>query len=129
MKRLFFALVLACVTGGIAYAVFWKTQSANRAFDCEISWLSYKLALTPEQTARVRELHVKFCPTMNGLNAACARNHDPARAPELARACSDSITKLVETVSAELTPEQKERYLRLLAARDENQTREPKGAP
>jgi len=129
MKRLLFALVLACVTGAIAYAVFWKTQSANRDFDCEISWLSYKLALTPEQTARVRELHLKFCPTMNGLNAACARNRDPARAPELARACSDSIAKLVERVSAELTQEQKERYLRLLATRETNQAQEPKAAP
>jgi len=129
MKRLIFALVLACVTGAAAYAVYWKTQAANRQFDCEISWLSHKLALTPEQTARVRELHLKYCPTMNGLNLACTRNQDPSRAPELAQACRESTAKLVEAVSAELTPGQKEGYQQLLAARDCSQAPKPMSVP
>jgi hypothetical protein len=116
MKRLLFALVLACLSGGVAYAVLLKTRSATRQFDCEISWLSHKLALSPEQTSRVRKLHLKFCPTMNGLSAMCAANRDPARAPELMQACRASTTKLVETVSAELNPEQRERYRQLLEA-------------
>ena len=129
MKRLIFALVLACVTGAVAYAVLLKTQAANRKFDCEISWLGYKLALTSEQITRVRELHLKYCPTMNGLNAACARNRDVDRAPELAQACRNSTAKLVEAVSAELTPEQKQKYLQLLAARECDPKQEPKAPP
>jgi len=129
MKRLIFALVLACVSGAVAYAVYFKTQSANRQFDCEISWLSYKLSLTPQQTARVRELHLKYCPTMNGLNAACSRNHDTARSAELAQACRESTTKLVETVSAELTPGQRANYLKLLAASDGSKKQEPEATP
>jgi hypothetical protein len=129
MKRLIFALVLACVSGAVAYAVYFKTQSANRQFDCEISWLSYKLALTPQQTARVRELHLKYCPTMNGLNAACSRNHDTARNAELAQACRESTTKLVETVSAELTSEQRTIYMKLLAARECSTKQGPEALP
>lgn len=115
MKRLILALVLACITGAAAYAVFLRTRTENRQFDCEISWLSHKLELTPEQTARVRALHVQYCPTMNGLKAACARNHDAAQASELAQACRVSTAKLIETVSAELTPVQREKYQQLLA--------------
>ena len=129
MKRLIFALVLACVSGAIAYAVLLKTRSASRQFDCEISWLSHKLALSPEQTVRVRELHLKYCPTMNGLNAACAKNHDPARAPELMQACRDSTAKLVETVSASLTPEQRDKYLHLLAASGCTVSQQPQAPP
>jgi hypothetical protein len=129
MKRLIFALVLACVSGAFAYAVLLKMRSANRQFDCEISWLSHKLALTPEQAIHVRDLHLKYCPTMNGLNAACANNHDPARAPGLMQACRDSTARLVETVSAGLTPEQREKYRQLLAASGCSVSQEPKALP
>ncbi len=129
MKRLFFALVLACVVGTVGYGVFCKTQARNREFDCEISWLSNKLSLTPQQTARVRELHLKYCPMMNGLNAACVNNHDSARAPELEQACRDSTSKLIETVSAELTPKQKDVYLKLVAPSACSKKNEPLAAP
>jgi hypothetical protein len=129
MKRLIFALVLACISGAVAYAVLLKTRTASRQFDCEVSWLSHKLALSPEQTVRVRELHLKYCPTMNGLGAACANNHDPARAPELMQACRDSTAKLVETVSAALTTEQRETYRQLLSASGCSVSQEPKALP
>ena len=129
MKRLIFALVLACVTGAAAYAVFWKTQAANRQFDCEISWLGHKLSLTPEQLVRVRELNLKYCPMMNGLTESCTSSHDPARAQELARACRESTAKLVEAVSAELTPDQKKGYLQLLATPKCDEPVKPKVTP
>jgi len=129
MKRLLIALLLACVTGAAAYAVFMKARPENAAFDCEIKWLSHKLALTPEQTDRVRALHLKYCPTMNGLKAACARNQDSSRVRELEQACRDSSVKLVEAVSAELTPVQRENYMKLLAASKCSKEPEPSGPP
>jgi len=33
MKRLIFALVLACVSGAVAYAVLLRTRSASQQFD------------------------------------------------------------------------------------------------
>jgi len=129
MKRLLLVLVLACGSGVAAYAVFLKTHAVNQQFDCEISWLSHKLSLTPEQMARIRELHLKYCPTMNGLQAACSHNQDAVKSPELAQACRDSTTKLVETVSAELTPVQKEKYLQLVASAGCDKKQEPKAQP
>jgi len=129
MKRLILVLVLVCVSGAAAYAFFLKAHAVNQQFDCEISWLSHKLALTPEQTARVRELHLKYCPTMNGLQAACSHNQDAAKNLELAQACRDSTAKLVETVSAELTPAQKEKYLQLVASAGCDKKQEPKAQP
>lgn len=126
MKRLLFALVLACVSGAVAYAVLMRTRSADRQFDCEMSWLSHKLELSPAQAVRVRDLHLKYCPTMNGLNAVCANNRDPARAAELNQASRDSTAKLVEAVSAELKPEQREKYRQLLAASACRMSEEPK---
>jgi hypothetical protein len=130
MKRLILVLVLVCGSGVAAYAVFLKTHTAaNQQFDCEISWLSHKLSLTPEQTARVRELHLKYCPTMNGLQASCSHNQDSEKRMELAQACRDSTAKLVEAVSAELTPVQKEKYLQLLASKACDKKQEPKAQP
>jgi len=129
MKRLIFALVLACVSGAVAYAVLLRTRSASQQFDCEITWLSHKLSLTREQTIRVRELHLKYCPTMNGLNAACAGSSDPARASELVKACRESTAKLVEMVSAELSPEQRAKYLELVSRSGCTSTQETRDTP
>jgi hypothetical protein len=113
MKRLLLALLLACLAGTAAYAIFYKARSDDSKFDCEMSWLSQKLALTPEQSKHVRELHEKFCPSMNGMKAklACC---DAAQKTELQQACCASSDKLVEAVSAELTPSQREAYAKLL---------------
>ena len=121
MKRLFIVLVLACVTCGATYAIFLKARPENQKFDCEISWLSHKLSLTPEQTARVRAIHVKYCPSMNGLGAEFRSCSDPQRASEIKQSCKDSANKLVEAVCAELTPPQREEYLKLLEARRQHQ--------
>jgi hypothetical protein len=121
MKRLFLVLLLACVTGVAGYEVFCKIRPENQKFDCEIKWLSHKLALTPEQAARVRAAHVKYCPSMNGLGAEYKSCSDPQRVGELKKTCKDSANKLVEAVCAELTPPQREEYLKLLEARKQRQ--------
>jgi hypothetical protein len=129
MKRLFIALLLACVTCVGGYEVFIKTRPENEKFDCEIKWLSYKLSLTPEQTDRVRAAHVKYCPSMNGLGAQFKSCSDPQRERELKQSCKDSANKLVEAVCAELTPPQREEYLKLLAARKEQQQQQAQTPP
>jgi len=127
MKRLFIALILACVTAVAAYAIFLRACPENKKFDCEIKWLSHKLALTPEQTERVRALHLKYCPSMNGLCAQMKSCGDPARKTELNRACSESTGKLIEAVCAELTPPQREAYAKLLESR--KQKKPPQAHP
>ncbi len=120
MKRLFLVLVLACATCGATYAIFLKAQPKNQKFDCEISWLSHKLSLTPEQTARVRAIHVKYCPSMNGLGAQLKSCSDPQQTADIKQSCKDSANKLVEAVCAELTPSQREEYLKVLEARKQH---------
>jgi len=122
MKRLLIALVLACVTAGAAYAIFLRACPENKRFDCEIKWLSHKLALTPEQTERVRAAHLKYCPTMNGLGAQVNACGDPSRKVELKQACGESTSMLIEAVCAELTPQQREVYMKLLEARKQKNT-------
>lgn len=117
MKRLLIALILACATAGAAYAIFIRTCTESQKFDCEIKWLSHKLALTPEQTERVRAIHLKYCPSMNGLGAQAKACGDPARKVELKQACGESTGRLIAAVCAELTPRQREAYLELLEAR------------
>jgi hypothetical protein len=121
MKRLFIALILACVTAAAAYGVFLKVRPGNQKFDCEIKWLSHKLALTPEQTDRVRAIHLKYCPSMNGLGTQLKSCSDSAKSAELKEACCNSANKLVDSVCAELTPQQREEYMKLLEARGQNQ--------
>jgi hypothetical protein len=117
MKRLFIALILAFATAGAAYAVFLKARPENQKFDCEIKWLSHKLSLTPEQTDRVRAIHLKYCPSMNGLGAQLKSCSNPAKSAELKQVCRNSTDQLVDAVCAELTPPQREEYLKLLEAR------------
>jgi hypothetical protein len=114
MKRLLLALILACVTAGAAYAIFLRANPENKKFDCEIKWLSHKLSLTSEQAERIRAIHVKYCPSMNGLVAQMKACGDPAKKSELKQACCNSTSKLVESVCAELNPQQREDYLKLL---------------
>lgn len=128
MKRLFLVLLLACLTCAGGYEIFIKARPENKKFDCEIKWLSHKLSLTPEQATRVRAAHVKHCPSMNGLGEELKSCADPKRAAELKQLCGESADKLVEAVSAELTPLQREEYLKLLSARKQRQ-QQPQSTP
>lgn len=129
MKRLLIALLLACVTCAAGYEVFCRSRPENKKFDCEIKWLSHKLALTPEQTDRVRAIHQKYCPSMNGLGAQWKSCSDPQRAADLKNSCSASADKLVQSVCAELTPLQCEEYLKLLAARKQSKSAPAQASP
>jgi hypothetical protein len=117
MKRILLALLLACCSGAVAYAVFHKTRPANKRFDCEIKWLSHKLELSPEQTRRVRALHLQHSPDLNGLKSSWKRACETEKAAELERACRASYAKLIETVSAELNAEQREKFLALIESK------------
>lgn len=129
MKRLLVVLLIACVTAGGAYAIFLRTCPENKKFDCEIKWLSHKLELTPEQTERVRAIHVQLCPSMNGLHSKWKSCSDPAQKPAIGQACAESTSKLVEAVCAELTPAQREEYLQILEARKQHKQQKHKPAP
>lgn len=127
MKRLLIVLLLACVTAGAAYAIFLRACPEQKKFDCEIKWLSHKLALTPEQTERVRAIHLQHCPSMNGLGLQAKTCGEPTRKVELKQACNESTRRLIEAVSAELTPPQREAYVKLLEAR--NLQKSPQAQP
>lgn len=124
MKRLLLVFLLVTAVGGAAYGTYIWKRPVNPGFDCEIRWLSHKLELSPAQTARVRELHLRYCPTMNGLKGELDGNTDPGRQPALQQACRDSSARLVEAMSAELTPSQKQVYRELLESRSRKPKRE-----
>lgn len=129
MKRLLIALVLALVTAGAAYAIFLRACPENKKFDCEIKWLSHKLALTPEQSERIRAIHLQHCPSMNGLGSKMKACNDPARKAELKEACGESTQRLIEAVCAELNPQQREAYLKLIGTcKERSATPQPKPA-
>jgi len=125
MKRLLIAILLACITAGVAYALFLRTCPETRRFDCEIKWLSYKLALSPEQTERIRAIHLKHCPSMNGLGTQVKTCGDPALKDKLVQACGQSTDRLIQEVQAELTAEQRVAYAALLEARGQQKQSVP----
>ena len=111
MKRGAVVLFLVLASSALAASLYswWRTPAS--AEECTFAWLAEELALTEAQQARVWDLHVRRCEEIGRLAAACA---GPG-ADSAVLACGRMTERLVAEVCAELTPEQRAKYLELVA--------------
>lgn len=110
MKRgVLFMLLLGLGTflGGVVYAALRPERTDD---DRKLGWLATQLVLTNDQQAKIRVLHEQYCPKICRLGAMCGGN-----APEASRQCRNATKELVQAVSAELTEDQRKRYLEMVA--------------
>lgn len=104
MKRWILAFVLllgAAVAAKFAYCWACPHLSEQR---CALTWLRTQLELTPEQYARVSEIHQRLWPEIE-------RHKNSA----VDKPCCDATKRLIDEVSAVLTPAQREKYLKLVS--------------
>lgn len=107
MKRWILALALLLGTAVAAKYVYCWAWPHLREERCTLSWLRTQLDLTPEQYARVEEIHHRLWPEIQRQQAGKQAGSE--------KACCDATKRLIEEVSAVLTPVQREKYCRLVS--------------
>jgi hypothetical protein len=111
MRRgLWFILLLGLgtVLGGMVHATLRREPTDDERKLC---WLEAELDLTPDQQAKIKALHVSYCPEICRLGLSCGRN-----TPEASEQCRKATRELVRAVAAELTADQRKRYLEIVAS-------------
>jgi hypothetical protein len=141
MKRPFLLLAAAVVAAllgyGIAYQMATRRAQAMLAHpDCGMVWLRQEYHLSPEQFAKVEQMHAAYRPTCEALcmRIAAAREKvdaliaaNPAVTPETEAAlrewalvqndCRVAMLRHVYTVSALMSPEDGKRYVAMAAGK------------
>ena len=140
MKRT--ALILSLGLGvGVAGHVAWFSThrpTVTDSLDTQLAWMRSDLGLEPDQFARIKKLHEQLEPRLlqlaaevDRLRAEFAAFEDQrmeagevdflkvARAASerrtLGRECGASTAQLVDEATRMMTPEQRKRYLEILA--------------
>ena len=141
MKRTLINLALGLAVGfGVHFAYYRMHQPApTDTLDGQLAWMRTELQLNDAQFARIKEIHQASGPHLRALAAQLAglqaefrafeqsrRTTDQvdflefARYVELRRHVSnesqDSTQRLVLAATEVMTPEQRQRYIRLVAA-------------
>jgi len=140
MKRTSLILALGLGAGVAGHVVWFNTQQAAPvgSLDTQLAWMQTDLGLQPDQFARIKALHERLEPRLLQLSAEVERLRaefasferarveagevdflEVARAAaesrSLGRECDASTTQLVSEATREMTPEQRKRYLEILA--------------
>ncbi len=139
MKRMLLTLLLGLATGtAVHYAYFDYHHRDADTLEGKLAWIRTELKLSDAQFARIRDLHQASHPRLQHMAAQVAQMHaefaefertrrtsdrvdflEFARfvenRRELNRECLDSTRQLVLASAEVMTPEQRERYIRLVA--------------
>jgi DNA repair exonuclease SbcCD ATPase subunit len=140
MKRTLLVLSLGLVAGTTAHLGWFaaKRPEPVDSLDTQLAWIRTQLDLAPDQYRQLKQLHEQLGPRqlqlaaeVERLRAAFARFERERREAgevdflEVARAAADSRSldrecdasarQLVSAATRVMTPEQRQRYLRLLA--------------
>lgn len=114
--------------------------------DAELAWMQASLQLTPEQLARIRDLHTQSSPQLQRLAAQVGRmrqefavfEHERTTAGQIDflefarfveqrravdRECSESTRKLIQAAGEVMTASQRERYLTLVSPATDGATK------
>ena len=141
MKRTFLTLTLGLVVGALTHLIYFRLNEpvATATLDGQLAWMKTELQLTDVQFAKIRELHHASSPRLQAMAAQVAqlqaefqdfeklrRTSDRVDFLEFARfveirrqvsrECLDSTRQLVLATAGCMTPQQRERYIRLVAA-------------
>lgn len=140
MKRPLLTLLLGLIAGlAVHFAYYgWHRRTGPETLEGQLAWIRSELRLSDAQFARIRELHQASRPRLQLMAAQVAQMHaefaeferarrtsdrvdflEFARFVEnrraLNRECLDSTRQLVLASAEVMTPEQRERYIRLVA--------------
>jgi len=113
MKRWAFILTLLCAGALVGRAVYSAARPVTEQ-SCTMEWLRKELNLTDAQVARIEQLHSQTDGTMQKLRSEYAQC-DQKLTDGARKACENATRQLIDRVSAELTPEQRSKYLHLVA--------------
>ena len=140
MKRTILVLSLGLAAGAAAHVAWFAAHrpAPTDTLENQLAWMQSDLGLEPEQFARIKHLHEQIEPRLIELAAEVERLRGEfaaferermeagevdflkvARAADqrrsLGRECDASTTKLVAEAAQLMTPEQRKRYLEILA--------------
>jgi len=141
MKRTFLTLVLGLAAGVGAHLAYYRQHApaATDTLEGQLVWMKSELHLTEPQFARIKELHQASHPRLQAMATQVAvmqsefaefektrRTSDRVDFLEFARfvesrrdlnqACLDSTKQLVLASAEVMNPEQRARYLQLVAS-------------
>ena len=109
MKRWIIAIFLVIASSALAGSIYsWLREPAAPPERCTMDWLADELALTDVQYTKIWALHSKLCPQISRLDRVCSAvgGERPA--------CERMTSQLIEEVSAQLSPTQRDKYLRIV---------------
>jgi hypothetical protein len=115
MKRWFVALSLILMTSalvGSVYSLLIERASPER---CSMDWLARELHLTDAQYQAIWAAHTRLCPEIGKLGSASMAAQGVQGRDGCREACQQATGQLIAEVCAKLTPEQRSKYLQLVA--------------
>lgn len=140
MKRTVLILTVGLGVGLAGHVAWFNTHrpAATGSLDTQLAWMRSDLGLEPDQFARIKALHEQLEPRLLQLAAEVDRlraefatfERERMEAGEvdflkvaraaaerrtLGRECDASTTQLVNGATSVMTPEQRKRYLEILA--------------
>jgi hypothetical protein len=140
MKRTFLILTLGVAVGVATHCLYFglNQPGATDTLDGQLAWMKSELQLTDAQYARIRELHQASSPRLRAMAAQVAQLQSEFTAFEkvrrtsdrvdflefarfvenrrhVSRECLDSTRQLVFAAAEVMNPQQRERYMRLVA--------------
>jgi Spy/CpxP family protein refolding chaperone len=140
MKRSLFTLLVGLLAGLGAHFAYYEhyLRGASDTLEGRLAWMKTELNLTDSQFARIKELHQASHPRLRAMAAQVASMHaefdefertrrtadrvdfvEFARfvqnRRDLNRECLDSTRQLVLASAEIMTPEQRQRYIQLVA--------------
>ncbi len=139
MKRTLFVVLLGLAVGAATHFVYFGLhQPTGDSLDGQLAWMKTELKLSDAQFDRIKELHRASSPRLRALASQVAemqaeftafeterRDADRVDFVEFARfvearrkvnrECHDSTRQLVLASAEVMTPEQRERYLGIMA--------------
>jgi hypothetical protein len=141
MKRTTLNLLLGLAVGLAAHLAYFRLNepAATNTLDGQLAWMKTELQLTDAQFAQIKQLHQASSPRLRAMAAQVAqlqaeftefekirRTSDRVDFLEFARfvetrrhvsrECLDSTRQLVLATAGYMTPQQRQRYIRLVAA-------------
>ncbi len=140
MKHPLLIVLLGLAVGAACHLAYMQQHEpmSTDTIEGQLAWMRVELRLTDAQFSRIRELHEASHPRLRAMSAQVAlmqaefaefersrRNEDRVdflefakfveERRELNRRCADSTRRLVLASAEVMTPEQRDRYLRLVA--------------
>jgi hypothetical protein len=113
MKRWILVTLLLCAGALVGRAVYSAARPVSEK-PCTMAWLEQELNLTPEQKIRIEQLHAQSDSTIQKLRSEYAQC-DKSRTDGARASCEKATKELIERVAAELNPEQRQKYFKLVA--------------